>query len=119
MMRILALLACVGEGVSAAAAKPVWAGVNFGGWLVVENWIFPEFMDFNSITDEWHLVKSMGGNTNSSAVSFMQNHWDTFITEADLDTISEFGITHVRIPVGWWIIDWKQEVISCLWCLRI
>ena len=32
-------------------------------------------------------------------------HWDEFYSKDDLQTLAEAGITHLRIPVGYWIFD--------------
>ena len=29
-------------------------------------------------------------------------HWDTFVTKEDFEKVSSAGVTHVRIPVGYW-----------------
>uniref|UniRef100_A0A7S1J9Y6 glucan 1,3-beta-glucosidase n=1 Tax=Eutreptiella gymnastica TaxID=73025 RepID=A0A7S1J9Y6_9EUGL len=86
-----------------------FVGVNLGGWLLMEDWIFPEYFNGVQPRDEHGLISHMGGNTNPNVTAFMQHHWDTFLTEEELDNMHEFGITHVRIPVGYWIVDWKQE----------
>ncbi|XP_029145748.1 uncharacterized protein [Arachis hypogaea] len=39
----------------------------------------------------------------ASNVMFLQNNWDTYITEDDFIFMSENGLTAVRIPIGWWI----------------
>jgi len=83
-------------------------GVNLGGFLVRENWIFPDEMPVG-VDDEWTLIKKMGGPRSSKAIHFMNQHWKSFVTEADLDALKNFGITHVRIPVGWWLIDYCIE----------
>lgn len=41
-------------------------------------------------------------------VKFLQNHWDTYITEEDFKFMSENGLNAVRIPVGWWIAYGKS-----------
>jgi glucan 1,3-beta-glucosidase len=81
-------------------------GVNVGGWLLRENWIFPKEMP-PGVDDEWTLIRSMGGPESPEARHFMERHWDTFLTESDLDTLKDFGITHVRIPLGWWTLDYN------------
>merc|ERR1711971_540613 len=30
----------------------------------------------------------------------------TFVTEEDLDRLQAFGVTHVRVPIGWWLVDY-------------
>ena len=43
-----------------------------------------------------------------ACVHLLQRHWDTFLTRDDLEQMHDFGITHVRIPVGYWLLDWRQ-----------
>ena len=37
-------------------------------------------------------------------MSALKNHWDTWITEDDFTQISNNGLNHVRIPIGYWAI---------------
>eukprot|EP00668_Euglena_longa_P002320 GGOE01002677.1.p1 GENE.GGOE01002677.1~~GGOE01002677.1.p1 ORF type:complete len:493 (-),score=131.22 GGOE01002677.1:465-1943(-) len=92
-----------------AVTGGAFLGVNLGGWLLMEDWMFPEYFQGISPPDEHTLIRKMGGNTNPTVIQFMKRHWDAFLSEGDLDRLSSFGITHVRIPVGYWIIDWQQE----------
>ena len=32
----------------------------------------------------------------------LRTHWDTFVTKEDFEKVSSAGVTHVRIPVGYW-----------------
>lgn len=74
-----------------------------GGWLLTEpSWMFDQF----SAAAEGDLVgqlRSQGGD--AYAISTMKNHWAGYIPDAAFDTMNSFGITHVRIPVGYWIFD--------------
>ena len=36
---------------------------------------------------------------------FNFRHWDTFYTRGDLEILYESGISHLRIPVGYWMVD--------------
>merc|ERR1719282_2068242 len=81
-------------------------GVNLGGWLLLEDWIWSTEMRLKKITDEWTLIQNKGGPQNPSAISLMHEHWDNFVSEKDLDHLQNFGVTHVRIPLGWWIVDY-------------
>jgi len=38
----------------------------------------------------------------SNATAYMEQHWDTWITEADFIKMASMGINTVRIPVGYW-----------------
>jgi len=86
-------------------AKP-FVGVNMGGWLLVENWMWASQMLHRGLRDEHELVKAHGGPQDPRAISFMRRHWDSFVTEEQLDQLQAFGVTHVRVPVGWWLVDY-------------
>jgi len=84
-------------------------GINLGGWLVLEPWITPSlfnpFLDKppeRQAVDEYTLTALLGKD---QATKTMQRHWSTWITGKDFQSISSAGITHVRIPVGYWIVD--------------
>lgn len=64
-----------------------------------------EMMD-KHIEDEWTLVKVHGGPLDQRAIQLMRSHWETFVSEADLDRLKSFGVSHVRIPIGWWLVDY-------------
>jgi aryl-phospho-beta-D-glucosidase BglC (GH1 family) len=80
-------------------------GVNLGGWLVLEPWITPSVFDNtgnNAIIDEWTFGQYQDHNT---ALSALQNHWNTWITESDFVAIANAGLNHVRIPIGYWAFE--------------
>jgi glucan 1,3-beta-glucosidase len=84
-------------------------GVNIGGWLVLEEWIVPSLFQQvgnNRIVDEWTWGQ-YGGST-----TLLQNHWDTWLTQTDLKNLKNAGITHIRIPIGYWIVCTEQELKS-------
>ena len=35
----------------------------------------------------------------------MFRHWDEFYTKDDLVTLENSGISHLRIPIGYWLVD--------------
>ena len=41
-------------------------------------------------------------NLNSS---YNFRHWDEFYKKEDLKKLSDAGITHLRIPIGYWLVD--------------
>ncbi|TDL20936.1 exo-beta-1,3-glucanase [Rickenella mellea] len=80
-------------------------GVNLGGWLVLEPWITPSLFDNtgnNAIVDEWTFCQYQ---SHSTALATLQNHWNTFYTEADFAAIAAAGLNHVRLPIGYWAFD--------------
>ena len=36
-------------------------------------------------------------------------HWDEFVTFEDLKKLSDAGISHLRIPVGYWMVDVAED----------
>eukprot|EP00416_Gambierdiscus_australes_P003417 CAMPEP_0171149170 /NCGR_PEP_ID=MMETSP0766_2-20121228/148931_1 /TAXON_ID=439317 /ORGANISM="Gambierdiscus australes, Strain CAWD 149" /LENGTH=556 /DNA_ID=CAMNT_0011613081 /DNA_START=14 /DNA_END=1681 /DNA_ORIENTATION=+ len=88
------------------AKEEPFIGVNLGGWLVLEDWMWgPEMLD-REIPDEWTLVKINGGPKDPRAISKLTSHWESFVSEVDLDRLHSFGVTHVRIPLGFWLLDY-------------
>jgi aryl-phospho-beta-D-glucosidase BglC (GH1 family) len=80
------------------------AGVNLGGWLVIEPWMFDQ-PPFASAGAEQDVVSSLRRVSDSHAISTMRNHWGEFVDDQTLNLLARFGITHLRIPVGYWILD--------------
>ncbi|KAL3461503.1 glycoside hydrolase superfamily [Aspergillus heterothallicus] len=76
-------------------------GVNLGGWLVLEPWITPSLFDEagEGAVDEYTLTEILGKD---EAAARLSEHWSSFITEGDFAQIAQAGLTHVRIPVGYW-----------------
>jgi len=79
-------------------------GVNLGGWFVLEPWITPSIFkaaNNTAIVDEYTFGQYLDVNT---AQSILQQHWSTWITETDFIAIKAAGLSHVRIPLGYWSV---------------
>ena len=97
-------------------------GVNAGGWLLLEPWITPKLFEevpfdnlfqismnishqvnvgdnLDKIVDEYTYAELVDPDFYKERLS---RHWDTFVTKEDFEKISTAGVTHVRIPVGYW-----------------
>lgn len=74
--------------------------LNLGGWFVLERWMTPSLFDRNMIvgSDETDFVTQA-----ENAKEQLEEHWSTFITQDDMYWIRDHGITHVRIPIPWWL----------------
>lgn len=90
-------------------------GVNLGGWLVLEPWIRPSlFSQFlttspnETAIDEFSFNKRLGP---TEARRQLEKHWSEWVTEADFQRIHEYGLTHVRIPFGWWIFGDSEDYV--------
>jgi len=49
--------------------------------------------------DEWTISQQPG------AEQILRGHWDTWITEDDIQQIAAAGLTHLRIPIGYWAFE--------------
>lgn len=73
-------------------------GVNLGGWFVLEQWMRPALFDGVSGPDETVFCKEK-----PDAFKVLTDHWNHFITEADIIALKQQGVNSVRVPVPWWI----------------
>lgn len=55
-----------------------------------------DMFDGTDAVDEWTFDLTDG------AEAKLKSHWDTYITEADMQQIASWGINAVRIPIGYW-----------------
>jgi hypothetical protein len=86
-------------------------GVNLGGWLVWEGWIFGKGILTSETTILTRLEKAVGVRETGE---FRTRVHDNFITEADIQKIAEAGFNCVRVPLhhrlfegdeGWRLLD--------------
>ena len=98
-------------------------GANLGGWLVMENWLFPNVLLLRlgdaGITNNQELdyiwrMRERG----IDEVASMHAHWNTFLGGKLLDateppprapSAAAAGVEAVRIPVGWWALEEPAE----------
>jgi len=95
--------------ITAGCGDDIIRGVNLGGWLLLEPWITPVFFEevsvgenLDKIVDEWTYAEYLDIDT---YLERMINHWSSFVTREDLEKLAEAGISHVRVPVGYWYWD--------------
>ena len=104
----LVLLVCVASGITQClgfsyGSTPI-RGVNLGGWLILEKWVSPSLFSGlpDSVVDEYTFCKHLGY---TEAAKRLKNHWETWVTEADISALKKAGINHLRIPFGYWAIE--------------
>lgn len=76
-----------------------------GAWLAVENTLTPNlFADGGApgVPDEWTFCQTIG---KEACGKVLENHYATFITTADIDTLASVGINTLRITTTYaaWI----------------
>ncbi|KAJ1830770.1 hypothetical protein LPJ70_006849, partial [Coemansia sp. RSA 2708] len=88
-------------------------GVNLGGVFLIEPFIRPSLFDqFNSSSptdapvDEWSFSATLG---KEEAKRQLEAHWDTFVTREHLETLADYGINWVRIPIGYWAFNLTDD----------
>lgn len=92
------------------ATRRLIRGVNLGGWLVLEPWIrpslFEQFDPADNVKDMWSFCEKLGRD---ECRTQLRAHFDEWVTEDEIATLAAAGITHVRIPVGYWILGDIRE----------
>jgi len=111
---------------AAPPRRPSVFGVNVGGWLCLEDWLFSgdggRFVDSTASgstegqgtclppnvpgpwrwASEGHLVKSLVDQQGpEAAMAAFKAHRESFITRADFVDMAALGIKVVRIPMTW------------------
>jgi len=79
--------------------------------LVLEEFIKPSIWRIyndTSVIDQWTWCERARNST--FGVQALQNHWDTWVTEDDMRSLHHYGITHLRIPIGYWTLMNETEL---------
>jgi len=89
----------------------------------MEPWILPELFETANegvplasdgtmqIVDEWtwHNATLVG---KYNRTELLINHWKTWVTKDHLVTLQAAGITHLRIPVGYWYWNYTDTEVK-------
>lgn len=92
------------DAADAEAVNPQYRGVNLGGWLVLESWMYPNWWKTTGVKTwlgEQQFVAALGKD---KAKDLLEKHWDSWVTKKDLQDLKDAGIEHLRIPIGYWIL---------------
>ncbi|KAI8879409.1 glycoside hydrolase family 5 protein [Backusella circina FSU 941] len=105
--------ACIGLVATTVNASPIekragtaynyWTmkawGANIGNWLILEKWMDSSIFDqyAPNASDEWTFAQQA-----SDPATALTNHWNSWVTESDFQTLASVGVNHIRIPVGYW-----------------
>ena len=76
-------------------------GVNLGGWLLWEGWIFGK--GFTSQTGFEDKLTELAGR--DETMRFRDQLYQNFISEADLAKIAALGFNSVRVPINWRLLQ--------------
>jgi glucan 1,3-beta-glucosidase len=98
-------------------------GVNLGGWLLLEPYITPSLFEAASNAtlpansslynissgvpkDEYTYCQRLGYH---ECKKRLEGHWSSFYRRHDFFQMARFGLTHVRIPIGYWGFEAKRN----------
>ncbi|KAJ1724174.1 hypothetical protein LPJ61_005763, partial [Coemansia biformis] len=116
---LAALLLLLVQGISGSPASlhkrfgrggDIIRGVNLGGLFVLEPWITPSLFkqwegSNRPVVDEWSYCSTLG---KVECLARLTAHWGAWVTESDIKQLAEFGLNHIRIPVGYWAFTVKD-----------
>ncbi|MFI5271082.1 MAG: glycoside hydrolase family 5 protein [Candidatus Saccharimonadales bacterium] len=74
-------------------------GVNFGGWLEWEGWIWGKGLDYIGQTDMMKNLTSLVGS--SAANKFQSDVENNYVTQDDFNAVAADGFNYVRIPFNY------------------
>ncbi|KAJ3512951.1 hypothetical protein NLJ89_g3223 [Agrocybe chaxingu] len=83
-------------------------GVNLGSWLLIEPWMLPAgtILYFDPTTRTQVLQNGNFAQAYPDTVDQkFKEHWQTWFTQDDVNTLKAAGINAVRIPLGYWIVE--------------
>ena len=98
-------------------ASSALAGVNLGGWMVIQPWITPSlFYQFEGkppaqTAMDMHGFCRVLGPTEGNRQ--LREHWRKWVTESDLRRLAKTGVNSVRLPVGDWIWTPYEPYVGC------
>ncbi|KAI9725971.1 MAG: hypothetical protein M1828_002299 [Chrysothrix sp. TS-e1954] len=103
IVTLLSLLATTHAWLPGSSA-PI-RGVNLGSLFVFEPWMASKTwaaMGCGNATSEFDCGLQLG---QAAVNKTFQQHWNTFITQADIRQIVALGLNTIRIPVGYWMYE--------------
>lgn len=86
-------------------------GVNLGNWLVLEKWMSPHLFDGTTAEDEYYLPRQLSPEVYEARIRI---HRSEYITERDFAKIKSMGLTHVRIPIPYFVFGDREPFIGCI-----
>lgn len=86
-------------------------GTNLGNWLVLEEWMQPEFFEGTGAKDEIWLGRKLPADVLAQK---LKKHRDSYVTEEDFAFIARQGLNLVRIPVPFFIFGDRPPYPGCV-----
>ncbi|KAG9234072.1 putative glucan endo-1,6-beta-glucosidase B [Amylocarpus encephaloides] len=80
-------------------------GVNLGSLFVFEPWMANtqwQNMGCGPYKSEFDCVLGLGQQRANAA---FQSHWNSWITQGDIQQMKNYGLNTIRIPLGYWLLE--------------
>jgi len=90
--------------------------VNVRGLFVLEGWLFDSHLNFSG--GDYMVAKRYDDmsshSVNHKFTSMMQRHWGKhgWLQDQTMNMLQTYGITHLRIPVGYWMFQYAKGTTS-------
>ncbi|MCR5295209.1 MAG: cellulase family glycosylhydrolase [Lachnospiraceae bacterium] len=86
-------------------------GTNLGNWLVLEKWMKPDLFEGCEAEDETYLARKMPAG---QFKALLKEHRESYISEKDFQTIRDFGLNIVRLPLPYHVFGGRPPLVSCI-----
>ena len=73
--------------------------MNIGGWLLLDSTLNSKILEPAEATTQWAF------DSTENSLATLEDHWSTYFTEADVQTLKSAGVNAIKIPVGYWAWD--------------
>jgi hypothetical protein len=78
-------------------------GVNLGGWLLWEGWMWGQSFDYVGTTAMVNNLSSLVGQ--EQAVKFREDVYANYVTQDDFNALSHYGLNVARVPFNYRILE--------------
>lgn len=113
MLYILSTIVGLATLASAWLPESTIRGVNAGSQYIVEKWmvgtIWTDKLKCSGTESERACIEVAWGNDVDAASTAWKDHWDTWITQEDIQNMVSYGLNTIRIPVGFWM---KEDLVN-------
>ena len=79
----------------------------FWGEVPVDQWTYCEKVRALGTAEALKMGESEESAAEAGDAALLERlrrHWDTWVTQEDLQTLAAAGVTHLRVPFGFWIL---------------
>lgn len=86
-------------------------GVALGNWLLLERWMDEDWFTSTAnedVYDEWGWCEAVAAK-GDNVTEVLQERFNHFIVEGDIQDMYQAGVKQVRIPIGFWALIPTEE----------